>query len=225
MALSTNFIGRMVLLSGTTNSPYCLSTFRASYATKVQASTVRKGDILLRKGKLLQVVDRRPAVVGRESYVQMEFVDLQRGVKMQERLRTAEHVEIADLDVARYTYSGESDDGKKQIFRQEATGEELEVDTKIIGDVKMAYLQEDMSVAIRSVDDEVIGVELPSTLEVEVADTTEVDEGKSSRFKPAKLDNGRTVKVPPFIKAGDRIVLRTEDEAYLSRVVSEGGES
>jgi elongation factor P len=138
------------------------------------------------------------------------------GVKMQERYKTTDSVEKAFIDEGRYNYLYQ--DGDDYIFMEPTTFEQVHVRNTIIGDAA-AYLQENMEVTMSLHNGVPISVELPPRVVLEIVDTEPVVRGQtaSSSFKPAMLSNGVRTMVPPHINVGTRVVVQTEDGAYLER--------
>jgi elongation factor P len=135
---------------------------------------------------------------------------------MQERYKTTDSVEKAFIDESKYNYLYQ--DGDDYIFMEPTTFEQVHVRNTIIGDAA-AYLQENMEVSMSLHNGLPISVELPPRVVLEIVDTEPVVRGQtaSSSFKPAMLSNGVRTMVPPHINVGTRVVVQTEDGAYLER--------
>ena len=132
------------------------------------------------------------------------------------RFRTQETIERARLEQADYQFLFK--DGDIYTFMNNETFEQLTITEELIGD-QAVYLQDGMQVSIESYEERPIGVSLPDSVTLEVVETEPVVKGQtaSSSYKPAIVDNGVRVMVPPHIDPGTRIVVKTEDGTYVER--------
>lgn len=184
---------------------------------KVIASSVRKGNVLEIDGKLYVVLTAENFHPGKGTPVtQVDMRRISDGVKVSERWRTTEQVERAHVDERAYDYLYE--DGEGYHFMEPETYEQITVSPDVIGDQKV-YLQEAMRVFIQTYEGNAIAIELPQKITVEVTETEPVVKGQtaSSSYKPATVDNGLRVMVPPHIGPGTRIVINTADNTYVER--------
>lgn len=184
---------------------------------KVIASSVRKGNVIEIDGKLYVVLTAENIHPGKGTPVTQ--VDMRRigdGVKVSERWRTTEQVEKAHVDERAYDFLYA--DGEGYHFMEPETYEQLAVPEDVIGDQKV-YLQEGMRVFLQTFEGAAISIELPQKITVEVTETEPVVKGQtaSSSYKPATVDNGLRVMVPPHIGTGTRIVINTADNTYVER--------
>lgn len=184
---------------------------------KVTAITLRPGNVIDHNGKLWVVTKYDIMQPGKgASVIQVEMRDLRGGSKDNVRFRTQETVERVRLEQGEYQYLYPED----EIFHfmNNETYEQIAVSGDIIGEPKQ-FMQEGMVVAIETFEGEPLGVELPATVTMEVTEADPVVKGQtaSSSYKPAVLENGTRVLVPPHIEAGTRIVVRTEDASYVER--------
>lgn len=184
---------------------------------KVIASSVRKGNVIEIDGKLYVVLTAENVHPGKGTPVTQ--VDMRRigdGVKVSERWRTTEQVEKAHVDERAYDFLYA--DGEGYHFMEPETYEQLAVPEDVIGDQKV-YLQEGMRVFLQTFEGAAISIELPQKITVEVTETEPVVKGQtaSSSYKPATVDNGLRVMVPPHIGTGTRIVINTADNTYVER--------
>jgi elongation factor P len=174
---------------------------------KVNANQMRPGHILEHNGKLMVVLKTAIVQPGKGgAFIQLEMKDVRTGNKMVERFRTQETVERARLDEHEMQFLFSEGDVYTVIPKE------------VIGDPAV-YLQEGMSVNVQTHEGSPLAVELPATVTLEVVEADPVVKGQtaSSSYKPAKLDNGERVLVPPHIEAGTRIVVHTSDGTYLER--------
>jgi elongation factor P len=184
---------------------------------KVIASSVRKGNVLDVDGRLCVVMKAENIHPGKGTPV--THLDMRRisdGVKITERYRTTDQVERAYLEDKTYNYLYEDDMGYN--FMEPETFEQISVPKDILGDAAV-YLQENMAVNISLHEGVPIAADLPQRVTFEVTEADPVVKGQtaSSSYKPARLSNGVKTNVPPFIEAGERIVVRTDDASYVER--------
>jgi elongation factor P len=184
---------------------------------KVNAINLRPGNAFMQDGKLLVVIKNEINQPGKgASVAQVEARDARTGTKVSLRFRTQEAVESADLFEADYTFL--YDDGDVLHFMDAQTFEQMEVPRGVLGD-QAPFLQENMTVQIKTHEGQPISASLPQkvTLEVVEADPVVKGQTQSSSYKPAKLENGVSTLVPPHIEAGTRIVVFTVDGSYAER--------
>ncbi len=133
------------------------------------------------------------------------------------RFRTQETVERARLDEVEYQYLYDEGDDQFAFMNQE-TFEQISITGEIIGDQKI-YLQEGMTVIVQMFEAEALSVQLPVTVVLEITEADPVVKGQtaSSSYKPALLENGAKIMVPPHIEAGTKVVVKPEDGSYVER--------
>ena len=185
---------------------------------KVAAITLRAGHVLDRgDGKLWAVTKYEIMQPGKgASVIQVEMRDVRSGNKDNVRYRTQETVERVRLDQAEFQFLyWEGDDAH---FMNQETFEQTTVDREIVG-YPANFLQESMICEIESYEGTPLSVSIPDlvTMRIEQADPVVKGQTASSSYKPAILENGVKVMVPPFIESGTRIVIRTEDGSYMER--------
>lgn len=184
---------------------------------RVIASSLRKGNVLDIDGRLYVVLSAENFHPGKGTPVtQVDMRRISDGVKVSERWKTTDQVEKAHVDERGYDYLYE--DGEGYHFMEPESYEQITVSPDVIGDQKV-YLQEAMRVLIQTHEGNAIAIELPQKITVEVTDTEPVVKGQtaSSSYKPATVDNGLRVMVPPHIGPGTRIVINTADNSYVER--------
>lgn len=184
---------------------------------KVNANSVRVGNVLDYQGKLWRVAKTQHTMPGKGgAFIQMELKELQSGTKLNERFRSAEDVEVARLDQAEYQYLFA--DGDKITLMNAETYEQMEVNVDLLGD-EAVFLQDGMILTVETHEEKIMGVMLPEQVVLKVEETEAVVKGQTaaSSNKPAIMANGVRVMVPPFISVGDDIVVRTADSSYLER--------
>lgn len=169
------------------------------------------------EGKLYVVLSAENIHPGKGTPVtQLNMRRISDGVKVSERYRTTEVVEKAVVDDRTYTFLYQDGDGFH--FMNPETYEQLTAGEDIVGD-SAAWLQDNMLVTLSTHDDVAIALELPRTVTFEIAETEPAMKGQtaSSSYKPATLTNGARIMIPPYIAAGTRVVILTEDGSYQER--------
>ena len=184
---------------------------------KIQANTIRPGNVIEHAGKQWTVLKTEVLLPGKgNAFVQVEMRDVQSGNKTNERFRTAETVEKLMVEEKECTFLYA--DGDSLNFMDGETFEQFSLNRDTVGD-PAAFLQDGMVVTAELIDGNVSGIRLPQHVVCEVVEADPVVKGQtaSSSYKPAVIDNGLRVMVPPHIEAGTRIVVNTEDSSYVER--------
>lgn len=184
---------------------------------KVNAITLRSGNVIDYNGKLWIVVKNELNQPGKGASVsQIEMRDIRTGNKDNVRFRTQETVERVRLEQDDYQYL--YPEGEDFHFMHQETFEQIMVSGDIIGDQK-SFLQEGMIVEVETFEGEPLAVRLPTHVTVKIEEAEPVIKGQTATtsYKPAILENGVKVMVPPFVEAGTRIVIKTEDGTYVER--------
>ncbi len=184
---------------------------------KVQANTIRPGHVIEHGGKqwtVLKINILQPGKGG--AFVQVEMRDVKSGVKSNDRFRTQETVEKLMVDEKSCTFLYR-DETKLSLMDTE-TYEQIEVDAAMAG-APGVYLQDGMTVSLDLIEGTPVSLRLPPHAVMEVIEAEPVTKGQtaSSSYKPAIVDNGERVMVPPHIEVGTRIVVHTEGGAYVER--------
>ncbi|TKW66696.1 MAG: elongation factor P [Paracoccus denitrificans] len=184
---------------------------------KVIASSLRKGNVVEMDERLYVVLKAENFHPGKGTPT--TSVDMRRisdGVKTTERWKTTDQVEKAHVDERSYDYL--YNDGEGYHFMEPESYEQVTAPEDVIGD-QAVYLQEGMRVFLQVFNGVPIALELPQKITVEVTETEPVVKGQtaSSSYKPAQVDNGLRVMVPPHIGVGTRIVINTTDNSYVER--------
>ncbi len=185
---------------------------------RVIASNVRKGNILEHEdGQLYAVLSAESFFPGKGTPTsQIDMRRLSDGVKTTVRYKTTEQVERAHVEDMNFSYLYADGDG--YTFMNGDNYEQVIVSKDVLGD-QAAYLQEGMQVILSVFNGIAVAIQLPARVTLEVVDTEPVTKGQtaSSSYKPAKMNNGLRVMVPPHIGVGARIVVLTEDNSYVER--------
>jgi elongation factor P len=184
---------------------------------KVIASSVRKGNVLDIDGKLYVVLTAASFHPGKGTpTTQIDMRRISDGVKVSQRYKTTEQVERAVVEDREFTFL--YNDGEGFHFMNSETYDQVTLQDDLVGDGAL-YLQPEMKVMLSMHEGNAVAIQLPQKVVLEVAETEPVTKGQtaSSSYKPAKLSNGVRTNVPPFIEAGTRIVVMTEDGSYVER--------
>ncbi len=184
---------------------------------KIQANTIRPGMVLDHNGKQWSVLKIQLIQPGKGgAFIQVEMRDLSSGNKTNERWRTADTVEklmVEERD-CQYLFA----EGDLLTFMDKETYDQFTLPKDAVGD-PAAFLQDGMEVIVESIEGKPVSCTLPQTVVMEVAEADAVVKGQtaSSSYKPGVLTNGVRVLIPPFVAAGDRIVVNTADATYVER--------
>lgn len=184
---------------------------------KINANQIRPGMVIEYDGRQMAVIKIQLIQPGKGgAFITVDMRDLANGVKTNQRWRTADTVEKLTTEERDYQYLYAEDDN--YTFMDPETYEQITISGDLMGE-DAAYLQDGMMVIVNSVEGKPIGVQLPATVILEVVEAEPVVKGQtaSSSYKPAKMDNGMRVMVPPFVETGTRIVVNTADGTYLKR--------
>jgi elongation factor P len=185
---------------------------------KINGNAVRPGNIIEHQGRLWRAVKIQHTQPGKGgAYLQVELKDIRNGSKLNERFRSSETVEQVRLDQREYQFLYL--DGDDFTFMENETYEQITLNIDFIGEDAAQFLQDSMLVMVELFEGSPIGVSLPESVTMEVTEADPVVKGQtaSSSYKPAKLENGARIMVPPHIEAGTRVVVNTADATYVSR--------
>ena len=150
------------------------------------------------------------------AYMQVEMKNLIDGRKTNVRFRSADTVEKVRLDTKDYQFLYE--DGEMLVFMDQDTYEQITLPSDLLGDAR-PFLQDGMQVMLELWDERPISVELPNQVEATIVEADAVVKGQtaSSSYKPAMLDNGVRIMVPPHIESGTRIVVDVYEQSYVGK--------
>ena len=185
---------------------------------KINANTIKPGMVLQHNGGLWVVTKANHVKPGKGgAFANVEAKNLETGNKLNERFRSEDKVERITLEQKDHTFLYES--GDALVFMDKDSYEQIELQKEWVGEERIPYLQDGMEVVIEFHDERAIGLSLPDQVVLEVAETEPTVKGQtaSSSYKPAKLENGVRVMVPPHIESGTRIVVNTADATYVER--------
>ena len=184
---------------------------------KINANLIRPGNVLDHNGRLWNVLKIQLIQPGKGgAFIAVEMRDVRTGTKTNERWRTADTVEKAQVDEHECTFLfGDADN---LTFMDSETYEQISLSRDMVGEAAQ-FLQDGMVVSVENIEGTPVSVTLPQTVTMEIVEADPVVKGQtaSSSYKPAKLENGVRVMVPPHIGAGTRIVVNTADGSYMER--------
>ena len=185
---------------------------------KINASEIRVGMLLEYKDDLWQVLKTQHVKPGKGgAFAQVEMKSINKNTKLNERFRSSETIEKATLEETNFTFLYE--DENKYFFMNPKTFEQIEIKKEIIGE-KGKLLTENLGVTISFFNENPISVDLPNQVICKVQTTDVALKGQtvSSSYKPASLDNGINIQVPPFIESGDSIIIDTRNLEYIKKI-------
>ncbi len=185
---------------------------------KINAGEIRVGMLLEYKNDLWQVLKTQHVKPGKGgAFAQVEMKSVGKNTKLNERFRSSETVEKASLEEINFNYL--YSDENTYFFMNPKTFEQIEIKKNIIGE-KGKLLIENLEVSVSFYNDNAISIELPNQVNCKIASTDAALKGQtvSSSYKPAILDNGIKIQVPPFIETEDEIILDTRTLDYVRKV-------
>jgi len=185
---------------------------------KIDGNAIRPGNVIEHQGRLWRAVKIQHTQPGKGgAYLQVELKDIRDGTKMNERFRSSEKVERARLDQTEYQYLYA--DGDMHTFMHNETYDQVNLSTDDIGEDQVKFLQEGMTVILESHEGEALGIQLPDHVVLAITEADAVVKGQtaSSSYKPALLENGIKIMVPPHVEAGTRVVVNTAEGTYVER--------
>ena len=185
---------------------------------KIYASEIRVGMLVEYKNDLWQVLKTQHVKPGKGgAFAQVEMKSVNKNTKLNERFRSSESIEKASLDETKfnYLYNDETD----YYFMDPKSFEQINIKKEIVGE-KGKLLTENLEVSISFYNENPLAVELPNqvTCTIETTDVALKGQTVSSSYKPATLDNGVNIQVPPFIESGDKIIVDTRTMEYIKKV-------
>ena len=185
---------------------------------KINAGEIRVGMLLEHKNDLWQVLITQHVKPGKGgAFAQVEMKSLNKNTKLNERFRSSETVEKASLDEMNYNYLYE--DENNYFFMEPKSFEQIEIKKEIVGE-KGKLLTENLEVVISFYNENPVSIELPNQVKCKIDTTDAALKGQtvSSSYKPATLDNGLNIQVPPFIESGDEIIVDTRTLEYIKKI-------
>ena len=185
---------------------------------KINAGEIRVGMLLEHKNDLWQVLKTQHVKPGKGgAFAQVEMKSVNKNTKLNERFRSSETVEKASLDEINHNFMYE--DENNYFFMDPKSFEQLEVKKNIVGE-KGKLLTENLEVTVNFYNELPISVDLPNQVKCKIQNTDAALKGQtvSSSYKPAILDNGLNIQVPPFIEVGDEVIIDTRSLEYVKKI-------
>ena len=185
---------------------------------KINAGEIRVGMLLEHKNDLWQVLKTQHVKPGKGgAFAQVEMKSVNKNTKLNERFRSSETVEKASLEEINYNYLYEEEND--YFFMEPKTFEQLQIKKDLVGE-KGKLMTENLMVTISFYNEKAISVDLPNQVKCKVEKTDVALKGQtvSSSYKPATLNNGLNIQVPPFIESGDDIIVDTRNLEYVKKL-------
>ena len=185
---------------------------------KISSNEIRVGMLIEHKDDLWQVLKTQHVKPGKGgAFAQIEMKSVSKNTKLNERFRSSDYVEKASLDEIKFNFLYE--DETDYYFINQKSFEQINVKKNIVGE-KGKMLTENLQVSINFYNDRPLAVELPNQVTCKILTTDVALKGQtvSSSYKPATLDNGINIQVPPFIESGDIIIVDTRNVEYIKKI-------
>ena len=185
---------------------------------KITAIEIKPGMIIEHKNDLWSVLKTKHVKPGKGgAFNQVELKSIKKETKLNERFRSNDSVERAVLDEKKFSFLYE--DKKNCHFMDQTNFEQIIINKSLLGE-KSKLLKENMEVNVQFYEEQALSVDLPTSVELVIANTDATIKGQtaSSSYKPATLENGINVMVPPFINSGDKIILDTRTLEYIKKI-------
>jgi len=185
---------------------------------KILGNEIKPGMIIEHKNDLWSVLKTQHVKPGKGgAFNQIELKSVKKGTKLNERFRSSDTVERAILDDKKFSFLYE--DEKNCHFMNQKNFEQIQISKTLLGE-KNKLLKENMEVNVQFYDDQALSIDLPTSIELKIESTDAAIKGQtaSSSYKPATLENGIKIMVPPFINSDDKIVLDTRTLEYIKKI-------
>ena len=185
---------------------------------KINAGEIRVGMLLEYKNDLWEVLKTQHVKPGKGgAFAQVEMKSINKNTKLNERFRSSETIEKASLEETSFNFLYENED--KYFFMNPKSFEQIEIKKEVVGE-KGKLLTENLSVKINFYNDTPMSVDLPNqiTCKIQTTDVALKGQTVSSSYKPAVLENGLNIQVPPFIEADDKILVDTRNLEYIKKI-------
>jgi elongation factor P len=183
----------------------------------LQATRLKKGMLINVEQNLFRVLDVQHVTPGNlRGFVRVKLRNIRNGALADQKLRSEDSVERATLDERQMQYLYH--EGEDYHFMDTSSYEQIHISSEALGD-SVNYLKPEMTIQVEFYGEEPVGIELPQAVDLKVMDTAPGIKGAtaSAQVKPATLETGLVVQVPPFVNPGDLIRVNTETGEYLSR--------
>ena len=183
----------------------------------IQATRLKKGHLIKVGQDLFRVIELQHVTPGNlRGFVRVKLRNIRNGAMSDEKLRSEDTLDRASLDEREMQYLYQ--DGDDFYFMDTTSFEQTHITREALGD-SVDYLKPEMMIQVEFYGEEPVGIELPPAVDLKVTDTAPGIKGAtaSAQVKPATLETGLVVSVPPFVNPGDMIKVSTETGEYLSR--------
>ena len=185
---------------------------------KILGNEIKTGMVIEHKDDLWSVLKTQHVKPGKGgAFNQVELKSIKKRTKLNERFRSSDTVERAILDEKKFNFLYK--DENNCHFIDQTNFEQIQINKSLLGE-KSKLLKENMEVNVQFHDEQALSVDLPSSVELKIETTDAAIKGQtaSSSYKPATLENGIRIMVPPFINADDKIVLDTRTLEYIKKI-------
>jgi elongation factor P len=185
--------------------------------SSIQATRLKKGNLIKYNNELYRVIELQHVTPGNlRGFVRIKLRNIRNGTLSDQKLRSEDTIERAILDerTMQYLYR----DGDSFHFMDTESFEQIHIDAEVLGD-SVNYIVPDATIKVEFYGAEPVGIELPPTVDLTVEDTAPGIKGAtaSAQVKPARLETGLVVNVPPFVNTGEKVRVSTDTGEYLSR--------
>lgn len=183
----------------------------------MNANSIAVGNVIKLDNRFWLITKKEHVKPGKGgAFVQAEMKDILSGTKRNEKFRSEEKIEKAFMEEKVFTY--QYDEGESLAFMNMETFEQESFSKELIGD-KFPFLQEGMDIKVCYCEEKPIYIKIPETVILAISETEPAIKGQTvtNSFKPAILENGVRVMVPPFVTTEDKIVVKTDDSTYVER--------
>ena len=185
---------------------------------KILGNEIKPGMIIEHKNDLWSVLKTKHVKPGKGgAFNQVEFKSVKKGTKLNERFRSSDTVERAILDEKKFSFL--YGDENSCHFMDQTNFEQIAINKSLLGE-KSKLLKENMEVSVQFYEEQALSVDLPTSVELIITTTDAAIKGQTatSSYKPAILENGMSITVPPFINSGDKIILDTRTLEYVKKI-------
>ena len=185
---------------------------------KILGNEIKPGMIIEHKSDLWSVLKTQHVKPGKGgAFNQVELKSIKKGTKLNERFRSSDNVERVTLDERKFNFLYA--DEKNFHLMDPSNFEQIEINKSLLGE-KSKLLKENMELNVHFYEDQALSIDLPTSVELTIATTDAAIKGQtaSSSYKPATLENGVNITVPPFINSGDKIILDTRTLEYVKKI-------
>jgi elongation factor P len=185
---------------------------------KILGNEIKPGMIIEHKNDLWTVLKAQHVKPGKGgAFNQVELKSVKKGTKLNERFRSSDSIERAILDDKKFSFLYE--DENNCHFMDQTNFEQIQINKSLLGE-KCKLLKENMEINVQFHDDQALSIDLPLSVQLKIESTDAAIKGQtaSSSYKPAILENGIKIMVPPFINSGDKIVLDTRTLEYMKKI-------